>query len=167
MHENLWAPWRLDYVSQCGEPRDGCFMCNAASGEADDRETLVVARGERCFCILNRYPYSNGHLMVAPKRHEGDFAALEEAETIEMIRAIGRATEVLRRVVRAQGFNIGWNLGDCAGAGVSDHAHAHVVPRWPGDTNFMPVIGAVKVIPQALDEVWEKLRDAWAEGDPE
>ena len=163
MAQNLWAPWRLAYVSR-DEPDDGCFLCRAAQADSPDRETLVVGRGNTCFCIMNRFPYNNGHLMVAPYRHEADLAALEDDECLEMMRTIVAARDLLASTVKAQGFNIGWNLGRCAGAGVEDHLHAHVVPRWSGDTNFMPVLADVKVIPQALDELWEQLSAAWPKG---
>ena len=154
----------MEYVGQCDEEK-GCFLCRAASGERDDAQSLVVARGQACLCVMNRYPYSNGHLLIAPYRHEADLAALTEAETAETMRMISRAVVTLRQVVNAHGLNVGWNLGRCAGAGLADHLHAHVVPRWPGDTNFMPALSDVKVIPQALDELWRHLREAWPGGD--
>ena len=162
MPQNLWAPWRMAYVTRADEQK-GCFFCRAAAPDADDRRTLVVRRGETCFTMLNKYPYNNAHLLIAPNRHEADFAALTDAETLELMRTVSAAIEVLREVVGAQGFNVGWNLGRCAGAGAPDHIHAHVVPRWAGDTNFMPVLGDVKVIPQSLDDVWSRLREAWQE----
>jgi ATP adenylyltransferase len=162
--QNLWAPWRLAYVSR---PREGagCFLCQAASGDGPDRERLVVARGTACFCLLNRFPYSNGHLMIALQRHESDLGAFSREEAAETWRMIVAARDVLAKVVGAQGFNVGWNLGACAGAGVDDHLHAHVVPRWTGDTNFMPVLADVKVIPQALEELWRKIAAAWPRED--
>ena len=161
MPENLWAPWRLAYVSCEDKTEHGCFLCRAASEESDAAKDHVIARGDTCLCIMNRFPYNNGHLLVSPLRHEPDLTQLTGDETTEMMRMISTTIGVLRRVCRAQGFNIGWNLGACAGAGIEAHLHAHIVPRWPGDTNIMPVIADVKVIPQALDELWRLLREAW------
>lgn len=160
MPENLWAPWRLSYISEDDKMRDGCFLCQAAEAH-DDAAALVLGRGETVFCLMNKYPYSNGHLMVAPKRHGGDICALTAQERAETIDMICRATDTLRAAMRCHGFNIGWNVGAAAGAGVAAHLHAHVVPRWEGDTNFMPVIANAKVIPQALDETYRKLRENW------
>ena len=153
MTENLWAPWRMAYVGR-EDPEGGCFLCRAGQAAADaDREHLVVARGERWFCIINRFPYNNGHVMIAPYEHQGDLGGLDEACLTDMMRAVVVARDALRRALGAQGFNIGLNLGRCAGAGVADHLHVHVVPRWPGDVNFMPVLADVKVIPQALEDL--------------
>ena len=160
MRQNLWAPWRLAYVADARD-EDDCFLCAAAREGDQDEKRLVVARGDACLCIMNRFPYSNGHLMVAPYRHESDFGAMTGEESAETMRMLVTARDVLARVVQAQGFNLGWNLGGCAGQGVEGHLHAHIVPRWPSDTNFMPVLADVKVIPQALEELWQKLRAAW------
>jgi len=160
MPQNLWAPWRLAYVSADG-PEDGCFLCRAAQSEVEDRQSLVVWRGDHCYCILNRFTYNNGHLMVAPYEHAADLAELSDAALLESMRALVTARDVLRYAINAKGFNIGWNLGACAGAGLEGHLHAHLVPRWPGDTNFMPVLADVKVIPQSLEELWEQLSTAW------
>ena len=164
MTRHLWAPWRLAYVSR-EQADDGCFLCRAARREAPDSEHLVVARGEHCFCIMNRFPYNNGHLMVAPYRHERDLAALGQEEMAEMMRTVVKARDVLIHTVKPEGFNVGWNLGQCAGAGLEDHLHAHIVPRWPGDTNFMPVLADIRVVPQALEELWGQLTAAWPEED--
>ena len=151
----LWAPWRLDYILQ---PKpDTCFFCEAVSG-ADDREALLLGRDDRAICIMNRYPYNNGHLMVAPTRHEGDIEKLEADELANMQQLLQRAVAILRESMSPEGFNIGLNLGEIAGAGVADHLHWHIVPRWNGDTNFMPVLGDVKVVPQALAELYDQLR---------
>jgi ATP adenylyltransferase len=157
--EQLWAPWRLEYVQSAGD-EPGCVFCAALEG--DDEERLVVHRGERAIVLLNKYPYSTGHLMVAPHRHTGELGELEDAEALEVHRLTVRALEVLRATMGPHGFNLGWNLGRAAGAGVVDHVHLHVVPRWDGDVNFMPVLADVKVIPEHLAETRRKLAEAWA-----
>jgi ATP adenylyltransferase len=154
----LWAPWRLEYIQQADE-QPGCVFCNAAQGT--DEDGLVVHRGERAFVLLNKFPYSSGHLMVAPYRHVGEFAELENDEALEIHRLAGQALGALAAVYAPQGYNLGWNLGRIAGAGVLDHVHEHVVPRWAGDTNFMPVLADVKVLPEHLVETRRRLADAW------
>ena len=156
--ERLWAPWRLEYVQAAGS-QEGCVFCAARDG--DDEELLVVHRGERAFVLLNKFPYSSGHFMVAPNRHVGDFAALEDAEALEIQRLAAQGLEALQATYRPEGFNLGWNLGRIAGAGVVDHVHLHAVPRWAGDTNFMPVLADVKVIPEHLAATREKLAANW------
>ena len=158
--ERLWAPWRLEYV-QNADAQDGCFLCAAAASD-DDVQHLVVHRGERAIVVLNKFPYASGHLLVAPTRHGVDFGGLDDAEALEIHRLGQHGVEALGAVFRAEGFNLGWNIGRVAGAGVPDHGHLHVVPRWAGDTNFMPVLGAVKVIPEHLLATREKLASAWA-----
>ncbi len=154
----LWAPWRLEYIEAADE-QEGCFFCRAASG--DDEEGLVVRRGEHAFVLLNRYPYASGHLMVAPFRHEGEFGELAAEEALEIHRLAASGLGALAESMRPHGFNVGWNLGRIAGAGVVDHVHLHVVPRWGGDTNFMPVLADVKVLPEALGNTRRKLAAAW------
>jgi len=154
----LWAPWRLEYIEQADE-QVGCVFCRAAA--SDDEAGLVVHRGRHAFAMLNKFPYSSGHLMVAPYRHEGDFAALEDAEVVELHRLAGDGKAALAEVYAPDGYNLGWNLGRVAGAGVVDHVHLHVVPRWAGDTNFMPVLADVKVLPEHLEDTRRKLADAW------
>ena len=158
MTRQLWAPWRLEYV-QSADEQPGCVFCLARDG--DDAERLVVHRGERAFVLLNKFPYASGHVMVAPARHVGDFGALEDEEALEVHRLAAEAITALRRVYSPDGFNLGWNLGRVAGAGVLDHVHLHVVPRWSGDTNFMPVLGDVKVLPEHLVTTRERLAEAW------
>jgi ATP adenylyltransferase len=145
---------------------DGCFLCQAWRSGADEAN-FVLWRGERTFVIFNRFPYSNGHLLVATAEHGRLLADLEDGTLVELLRATARVQGLLERVVQAQGFNIGLNLGRVAGAGLIDHFHLHVVPRWEGDTNFMPVLADVKVIPQALQELYHKLRAALAEEEKE
>jgi ATP adenylyltransferase len=156
--ERLWAPWRLEYVQHADE-QDGCVFCRAAEG--DDEEQLVVHRGERAFVLLNRFPYASGHLMVAPYRHGSAFDTLADVEALEVHRLAVDAIEALRSLYGSEGFNVGWNLGRIAGAGIVDHGHVHVVPRWGGDTNFMPVLADVRVIPEHLLESRRRLADAW------
>jgi len=161
--KNLWAPWRMQYIGTVGE--DGCFLCQAWQG-TDDQANLVLWRGERSFVIFNRFPYANGHLMVATAHHGRALGDLEEGELVELMRTTARMQRLLEEVVHPHGFNIGLNLGRVAGAGLTDHLHLHIVPRWEGDTNFMPVLAEVKVIPQALEELYHKLRSALSEAPP-
>ena len=156
--KQLWAPWRLEYI-QGAEEQDGCIFCRARDGA--DEEGLVVHRGEHAIVLLNKYPYASGHLMVAPLRHEGEFGELAADESLEIHRLASAALAALAETMRPQGFNLGWNLGRVAGAGVIDHVHLHVVPRWAGDTNFMPVLADVKVLPEALEDSRRKLAEAW------
>jgi ATP adenylyltransferase len=156
--KQLWAPWRLEYIESADE-QEGCVFCHARDG--DDEKSLVVHRGKRAFVVLNKYPYASGHLMVAPNRHEGEFGDLEPDEALEVHRLAAAGLAALAETMRPQGFNVGWNLGRIAGAGVVDHVHLHVVPRWAGDTNFMPVLADVKVLPEALEATRRKLAQAW------
>jgi ATP adenylyltransferase len=155
----LWAPWRLEYVEGADDDDDGCVFCRALEGKADG--TLVVHRGEHAFVLLNRYPYASGHVMVAPVRHVGEFCDLAAGEAGEIHTLARSALAALRAVYAPDGFNLGWNLGRVAGAGVVDHVHLHVVPRWSGDTNFMPVLADVKVLPEHLVETRRRLAEAW------
>ncbi|MDQ7819538.1 MAG: HIT domain-containing protein [Armatimonadota bacterium] len=155
----LWAPWRVEYIRQ-GTP-GACIFCAAAEG-SDDRAALVVARGRRCFVLLNRFPYNSGHVMVVPYRHCSRLADLEDAEATELIRYTDYSVRAAERALRPEGYNIGLNLGRAAGAGIEDHLHVHVVPRWVGDTNFMPVLGDVKVIPEHLEDTRRRLAEAFA-----
>jgi ATP adenylyltransferase len=154
----LWAPWRLEYIRSAGED-PGCVFCRAL--RADDKTGLVVHRGTRAVVLINRFPYASGHLMVAPLRHTGDLGALEADEALEIHTLGTTALEVLRDTMNPQGFNLGWNIGRIAGAGVVDHVHLHVVPRWAGDTNFMPVLADVKVMPETLEATRARLAAAW------
>ena len=156
--KRLWAPWRLEYV-QGADEIEGCVFCRAAEG--DDEKQLVVHRGERAFVLLNKFPYTSGHLMVAPYRHGAGFADLDEAEALEVHRLATEGITALEAVFHPQGFNLGWNVGRIAGAGIVDHAHLHVVPRWGGDTNFMPVLADLRIIPEHLVETRRKLASAW------
>jgi ATP adenylyltransferase len=154
----LWAPWRLEYIGQADDER-GCVFCDAAAG--GDEERLVVHRGEEALVLLNKFPYSSGHLMVASYRHIGDFGDLTDEEALEIHRLAERGLAALAETYRPQGYNLGWNLGRVAGAGIVDHVHLHVVPRWAGDTNFMPVLADVKVLPEHLAATRRRLAEAW------
>jgi ATP adenylyltransferase len=157
--ERLWAPWRLDYVGRADKEDGGCFLCEAGRS-TDDQRHLVLCRGGTCFAILNRFPYNNGHVMVAPNAHKNSLADLTEVERLEHIEMVVRCQASLTRTVHPAGFNVGLNLGAVAGAGIVGHMHWHIVPRWEGDTNFMPVLADTKVIPQSLAHLWQMLRDA-------
>jgi ATP adenylyltransferase len=157
----IWAPWRLEYIGEAGT-QDGCVFCDEASG-ALGGESLTVHRGDRAFVLLNKFPYSSGHVMVATLRHVGELDALTTAEATEIHVLTTRSLEALRRVYRPDAFNVGWNLGQVAGGSISGHLHEHVVPRWAGDTNFMPVLADIKVVPEHLLETRERLRVAWPE----
>ena len=156
--KQLWAPWRLEYIKSADD-ESGCIFCAAAEG--DDAERLVVVRGARAIALLNKFPYTSGHVMVAPNRHVGEFGELADEEALEIHRLAERAIAALAETYAPQGYNVGWNLGRIAGAGVVDHVHLHVVPRWAGDTNFMPVLADVKVLPEHLSETRRKLAAVW------
>ena len=156
--ERLWAPWRLEYIESADDAA-GCIFCAALAGDGED--SLVVHRGRRALALLNRFPYASGHFMIAPMRHVGDFGELDEAEVLEVHRLASAGIGALRELYSPQAFNLGWNLGRAAGAGVVDHVHLHVVPRWAGDTNFMPVLADVRVLPEHLRDTRRKLAEAW------
>ena len=155
--ERLWMPHRMAYIK--GEGKSGCAFCSIQ--DMSDADGLVVARGETVYAVLNLYPYNAGHVMVVPFRHVADFTDLKDDETRELSEFTARSMTVLREVSNAQGFNIGMNQGSVAGAGIAEHLHQHIVPRWGGDTNFMPVVGQTKVLPQLLADTRDLLADAW------
>lgn len=158
--EKLWAPWRLSYVSTTQDD-GGCFLCRYAKGGPEsDPENHVVLRSEHSFITLNRFPYNNGHLLVAPLAHKGTLSELDDAELLDGVHQLQRMCELMTPLLRADGFNIGLNLGPAAGAGVPGHLHWHIVPRWNGDTNFMPVTADTKVISQSLEALYTLLRGA-------
>jgi ATP adenylyltransferase len=173
--EQLWAPWRLAYISgdhvkdkpagasllSGGDP--ACFLCQAAAGD-DDRDRLVVQHGRYSLTVLNRYPYNNGHLLVAPKRHAARLDDLSADEQLDLVQTIAQMIGLLEQTVRAEGFNVGLNLGQVAGAGLPGHLHWHIVPRWHSDTNFMPTSSGIRVIPQSLQALWEVLSEALGRG---
>ena len=155
-NHRIWAPWRLRYVSNARK-QDDCVFC-VKPDEGDDREALIVHRGPRCFVILNLYPYTSGHLMVAPYDHVGRLQDIEPDVTAEMMDLAQQAIRRMEDVYRPEGFNLGVNQGKVAGAGVEGHIHLHVVPRWAGDNNYMPVIADTRVMPQSLEESYDALQ---------
>lgn len=150
----LWAPWRLQYIKAA--PVEGCIFC-ALPREGRDREHRILVQGERAFAILNTFPYNSGHLMVVPRRHVAQPGELEDPEILEVFHLTTAAMQAVEETYHPAGFNIGLNIGRAAGAGIADHLHIHVVPRWIGDTNFMPVVGEVKVLPEDLTETYDRL----------
>ena len=157
-YETLWAPWRLHYIlANKDKPENGCFICRGWE-ERTDRENLVLWRGVQCVAILNRYPYNNGHLLVAPAAHKATVAELTDSEMLELMQTLRRVIEALDRSVQPHGYNVGLNLGQVAGAGLPGHLHWHVVPRWNGDTNFMPVVSDTRVIVQSLESLYDLLK---------
>lgn len=168
--EHLWAPWRLAYIKSdkkvaaperelewLPDADSTCFVCRAVADSSGDRENLVVDRGALTITILNRYPYNNGHLLVAPRRHQGRLDQLSSDEQAECMATMTKMVGRIERLMSPEGFNLGLNLGRVAGAGLPGHLHWHLVPRWPGDTSFMPVVAGVNVLPQSLDALWELL----------
>ncbi len=158
--KRIWAPWRMPYILDSKQP--GCFLCDMIQ-EDRDRDNLMLLRGEHAFIVMNKYPYNNGHLMVAPYRHISTMEALNDEESLALMNLTRMAVRVLQSVVKAEGLNIGINLGKVAGAGLEEHLHMHIVPRWHGDTNFMPVLADTKVMPQALFELYDQLLPAFRE----
>ena len=161
--EKLWSPWRSQYIDSFKDktPKSGCFLCDAAKQNVDDSDNLLVHKGKLVFTILNLYPYNNGHLMIVPKTHKSDLLSLTQDENTEVIQEVRLAVQALEIILKPEGFNVGANIGKASGAGVDDHIHFHVVPRWNGDTNFMPVLGEVKVISQDLLSTKKKLQTAF------
>lgn len=163
----LYAPWRMEYIRGLIKPAadEGCFICDAGASETEEqnRQRLVLWKTPSVVVLMNRFPYANGHLLVAPRAHKPDPELLDEDEQLDLSRQITEGVKLLRRAVSAQGFNIGLNLGRCAGAGVPGHLHWHIVPRWAGDVNFMGVVGEVRVIPQAISELYDELLRVRAE----
>src|SRR6059058_1027855 len=155
--ETLWAPWRVQYFEK--EPRDRDFLETAARA-SDDAECLVIARRKNSFLMMNRYPYAVGHLMAVPYRKTADISVLGENEIVELWNLVVHAQALLRAATRAEGFNIGLNLGECAGAGIVDYLHIHIVPRWSGDTNFMPILTGTRMLSEGLRALYEKMIDA-------
>ncbi len=173
-YEQIWAPWRLEYIlgdKDSPEPdrplellpdaEPKCFLCQCVADRAD-RQRLVVCRGEHTITVLNRYPYNNGHLLIAPQRHLARLDQLDDDTQLELTRTITRMVSLLEKTLHPEGFNCGLNLGGAAGAGLPGHLHWHVVPRWRGDTNFMSAVAGVKVIPQSLDALWGVLAEELA-----
>ena len=159
MTRPIWAPWRLEYIGEAGT-QDGCVFCDEAAASLGG-DSLTVHRGERAFVLLNKFPYSSGHVMVASVRHIGELAELTSDEAAEVHELTTQAIAALRSVYSPDAFNVGWNLGQVAGGSIAGHLHEHVVPRWAGDTNFMPVLADVKVVPEHLLATRDRLREAW------
>ena len=155
--ENLWAPWRMAFIEPKTSPAPGCIFCTQPAEHRDEQHHILY-RGELCFMMLNLYPYNNGHLMIAPFKHLGSLELLDAPALAEMMAQVQLALKALRLTMRPDGFNMGINQGKVAGAGFADHVHYHIVPRWDGDTNFMPVIADIKVMPEHLDTVYRKLK---------
>jgi ATP adenylyltransferase len=153
--KTLWAPWRIEYIT--GEKEKGCIFCNKPQ-EGKDNENLILYKGETSFIIMNRYPYSNGHLMVVPYKHTNSMSELNDSERLELMNLTTKCIEILD-IMKPDGFNVGMNLGTAGGAGIDDHLHFHIVPRWNGDTNFMPLIGDVKVMPEYLEDTYKTLSE--------
>lgn len=163
--EKLWSPWRSKYIESFKSDSDSakCVFCEMVNLYPQNEDNLVVDQSDLTFTVLNLYPYNNGHLMVVPKRHLGEFNELNQNELIEVMKKLQQAKSVLSKVMQPHGFNIGANIGRVSGAGIEEHIHFHIVPRWNGDTNFMPVIGEVKVISQDLLDTKKKLVQAYKE----
>jgi len=153
--KTLWAPWRIEYIT--GEKDNGCIFCDKPK-EGNDKENLILFKGETSFIIMNRYPYSNGHLMAVPYRHTNNMSELNDDERLELMNLTTKCIEILD-IMNPDGFNVGMNLGTAGGAGIDDHLHFHIVPRWNGDTNFMPLIGDVKVMPEYLEDTYKTLSE--------
>jgi ATP adenylyltransferase len=157
--ETMWSPWRMKYVTDNNHP-DSCVFCTAPS-LPDGPENLIVHRGEKAYVILNRYPYTSGHLMIVPFEHQPSIEALDSSVRAEMMELVNTALGVLRKVYTPQGFNVGINLGTAAGAGIAEQVHIHIVPRWVGDTNFMSTVGETRILPEELEMTRLRLADAW------
>lgn len=161
--EKLWSPWRSQYIDSFKDklPKSSCFLCESMKLNAEDDHNILIYKGRQVFTILNLYPYNNGHLMVVPFAHKADLHSLSDEENLEIIQQLKLSTKALEEVLKPEGFNIGTNIGKASGAGVDDHIHFHIVPRWNGDTNFMPVLGEVKVISQDLLATKKNLQSAF------
>jgi ATP adenylyltransferase len=157
---NVWAPWRMAYIDSLGGSGNGCFLCEHVRNPAADQTNHVLWRSPNTLVLLNRFPYSSGHLLIAPTAHQGELEELPDAVLCEMFLRTRDAKRVLQQALAPQGFNIGLNLGRCAGAGLPEHVHLHIVPRWAGDTNFLPVLADIQVIPEAIDRTFAKLGQA-------
>ncbi len=158
--EKLWAPWRMEYIRNAKESGEGCIFCDLP-GQKKDQENYIIYRSGNSFVMLNKFPYNNGHVMVIPYEHESDYTALGAQVLMDMQILIQKSLAALTSSMEPHGFNVGLNLGRIAGAGIDDHLHYHIVPRWSGDTNFMPVIGETKVISESLQQSWQKLTQAF------
>lgn len=156
---HLWSPWRMTYIEN-HKKEDGCVFCNAQAKE-DSAENLIIFRGQRSFVILNLYPYTSGHLMVVSYEHKPNLEELDVETRTEMMELTSRSTTILRKLYKTESFNVGINIGEAAGAGVVGHVHIHIVPRWNGDTNFMSTLGATRVLPEALEDTYKRVLEAF------
>ena len=161
--QKLWSPWRSQYIESFKDktPKTSCFLCDSAKLNADDSDNLLIQKGPLTFTILNLYPYNNGHLMIVPYTHKADLLSLTKEENLEIMELLKLSVRALKEVLKPEGYNIGVNIGKASGAGIDDHIHYHIVPRWNGDTNFMPVLGEVKVISQDLLTTKKNLQSAF------
>ena len=158
MAERLWAPWRFEYITTADKPSSsGCIFVELPA-QGDDRENLILYRGEKAFVIMNRFPYTNGHLMIAPYKHTGELEDLDDDELLEINQLLCSCSRWLKKAYAPEGFNVGINIGKAAGAGIPSHVHWHIVPRWSGDTNFMTTVGDVRVLPQDLHDSYDLLK---------
>ncbi len=157
MMDHLYTPWRRDYIQTAKTP--GCIFCNAIN--QPDSEALVIYRAQHSYVILNRYPYTNGHLMVVPYLHMDTIEMLDPDIRAEMMELVSKAMLILREVYQPHGFNLGGNIGSAAGAGIAEHVHLHVLPRWNGDTNFMTAVGNTRILPETIEDTWQRIHDAW------
>ncbi|MCE9644982.1 MAG: HIT domain-containing protein [Chloroflexi bacterium] len=157
--KQLWSPWRMTYIEN-HEKEDGCVFCNAQA-KADGPDNLIAFRGRNAYVILNRFPYTSGHLMSIPFEHKPNLEELNAETRAEMMELASRCTTVLREIYKAESFNVGINIGEAAGAGVKGHVHIHIVPRWAGDTNFMSSVGETRVLPEALEDTYKRVREAF------
>lgn len=159
--KQLWAPWRMEYILSEMDRPQGCIFCSF-SAENDDPKNLIPYRSDKCFVILNKFPYNNGHVMVVPFQHTGDVLDLGDDVLLDMQRTIQKTVQAIRNVMHPHAMNIGMNLGRSAGAGIDEHLHYHIVPRWDGDTNFMPILTGTKVVSESLQATWQKLYEEFA-----
>jgi ATP adenylyltransferase len=159
--ERLWAPWRMKFIEELRDKGSGCLFCELGT-EGDDRERLVLHRGKHCYTVMNRFPYTNGHLMIVPYKHTGNLVELGGEEYAELMGTCAHSLEIMGKALSAEGFNCGFNFGNVAGAGITDHVHMHVVPRWRGDSNFMPIISDTRTMPEYLEDTYDKLKDGFA-----
>ncbi len=158
----LWSPWRMEYILN-PKSEEGCIFCSALK-LSDGPENLIISRGSKAFVILNRYPYTSGHLMIVPYMHQPSLELLDSGSRAEIMELSARAIQVLQVVYTPQGFNLGMNIGHAAGAGVTEHVHLHIVPRWVGDTNFMSSVSQTRVLPELLEETYRRVKEAWESG---
>lgn len=154
--DKLWAPWRIEYIKNITK---GCFLCAALKSKSMEK-VLVIEKNDTAFTIMNRFPYNSGHLMIAPVRHIGEYEHLNNQEIVDIHRLLVRAMQAMKKIFHPQGYNVGMNLGEVAGAGVKGHVHVHIVPRWQGDTNFMPILADTKVVIESLDNTYKSFKRA-------